>query len=384
MLRSEQRPRDTPPWMGSTESHRPIDSLAGIVSVTKGICRSPWCDQCLTRHICTRVAARRISSENSAVGYSGAGKFGMPKAVAGKKRTRLAAEANGVVSVLCFACRRSTDSTKQQGLTAFFTPAASKPATSEGASVPSTSMEGTTPGSARSARQCSKCRCVMEHKVPSRTADKSVASSSTASKSRVLPQISRLRQYQRLASDQGIPFVIAEHAATALMREACTMCGVAAPAEGHGLTRLRIWPEGVPRWALARCEPRCEPRCESHCGPDSASFSACRCRRSATSVQSRVDAAWGWCGACGAERVARSVCCLHLASLSCAPSTTPPLFLLAQAAQGWIHGSLPPRKRDHRVRHVQPDEGRASHSGLCGGGRRLLRSTYHPPAKPQH
>ena len=86
----------------------------------------------------------------------------------------------------------------------------------------------------------------MEHKVASRTADKSAASSSSSS-SRVLPIIARLRQYQRLASEQGIPFAIAEHAATAMMRRPCELCGVPSPAEGHGLTRLRIWPEGVAR-----------------------------------------------------------------------------------------------------------------------------------------
>ena len=37
--------------------------------------------------------------------------FSMPKST-GKKRHRMADEENGVVSVLCYACRRSADSTK--------------------------------------------------------------------------------------------------------------------------------------------------------------------------------------------------------------------------------------------------------------------------------
>ena len=70
---------------------------------------------------------------------------------------------------------------------------------------------------------------------------------SSGGTSRVLPQIARLRQYQRIAAEQRVPFAIPEHAAAAIMREPCTACGVAAPIEGHGLTRLRVWPEGLSR-----------------------------------------------------------------------------------------------------------------------------------------
>ena len=156
----------------------------------------------------------------------------------------MADESEGVVSLLCFACRRSNDTSKQSGLTAFF---ALKPPTagaeSSGQPTPASTVSG------HVAPQCSKCRRVLEQKLPSRTADKAIATTSTASKShsRVLPQIARLRQYQRLASEQGIPFVILDHAATSMMRDPCTICGVAAPGEGHGLTRLRIWPEGIPK-----------------------------------------------------------------------------------------------------------------------------------------
>ena len=55
---------------------------------------------------------------------------------------------------------------------------------------------------------CSKCRRSMEQKVADRT-----GGSRQAATSRVLPQIARLRQYQRLAAEQGVPFAIAEGAA---------------------------------------------------------------------------------------------------------------------------------------------------------------------------
>jgi hypothetical protein len=67
------------------------------------------------------------------------------------------------------------------------------------------------------------------------------------SKARVLPQIARLRGYQRLALEQRVPFHIAESEATALMRQDCELCGVPAPTEGHGLSRLCHWPDGMRR-----------------------------------------------------------------------------------------------------------------------------------------
>ena len=69
----------------------------------------------------------------------------------------------------------------------------------------------------------------------------------SSSNSRVLPQIARIRAYQRVASEQGVPFAIAESQAAAMMRQPCIACGTPAPTEGHGLTRLRIWPAGLER-----------------------------------------------------------------------------------------------------------------------------------------
>ena len=149
-----------------------------------------------------------------------------------RKKLRQAAESDGgKVSVLCFSCRRTEDKTTQQGIASFF-------------KAPAATADGTTDKKASEQQDealfCSRCRRSMEKKVADRTG-------SGGGQSRVLPQIARLRQYQRLAADQHVPFAIGEAAATALMREACVACGTTAPTEGHGLTRMRVWPEGLAR-----------------------------------------------------------------------------------------------------------------------------------------
>jgi len=148
-----------------------------------------------------------------------------------RKKLRQAAEERGKVSTLCFSCRRTEDRTTQQGLAQFFKAAA-----------PSAARPPPSSGGGGEAMLCSKCRRSMEQKVADRT-----GGSRQAATSRVLPQIARLRQYQRLAAEQGVPFAIAEGAAAEMMREACTACGAPAPVGGHGLTRLRVWPEGMAR-----------------------------------------------------------------------------------------------------------------------------------------
>ena len=148
-----------------------------------------------------------------------------------RKKLRQAAEERGKVSTLCFSCRRTEDRTTQQGLAQFFKAAA-----------PSAARPPPSSGGGGEAMLCSKCRRSMEQKVADRT-----GGSRQAATSRVLPQIARLRQYQRLAAEQCVPFAIAEGAAAEMMREPCTACGAPAPVGGHGLTRLRVWPEGMAR-----------------------------------------------------------------------------------------------------------------------------------------
>ena len=56
-----------------------------------------------------------------------------------------------------------------------------------------------------------------------------------------------MRGYQRIAAEQRVPFAISEINATAMMRRDCELCGVEAPTEGHGLSRLCHWPDGLTR-----------------------------------------------------------------------------------------------------------------------------------------
>jgi len=60
-----------------------------------------------------------------------------------------------------------------------------------------------------------------------------------------LPQLKRLRGYKRTAEVQGVPFLLSERQASAIMRQNCIACGAQPSMRGHGLTRLRIWPEGT-------------------------------------------------------------------------------------------------------------------------------------------
>ncbi len=153
--------------------------------------------------------------------------IGANKAMSSKKRLRQAVESDGGVAILCFACRRSSDGTKQQGLSTFF-------------KAPDSSKPGASSVALDAPLQCSRCLRVMEQPTVDR-------GSGAASKPRVLPQIARIRSYQRVASEQGVPYTITDTAAGAMMRLPCVCCGVAAPQEGHGLTRLRVWPDGLAR-----------------------------------------------------------------------------------------------------------------------------------------
>ena len=162
-----------------------------------------------------------------------------------RKKLRQAKEhAGGKVAVLCFSCRRTEDKTTQQGIVGFFKVATTAASASSKETVDETA-EGEAEGEAEEEAVlfCSKCRRSMEKKI----ADRTGGGGGSGSASRVLPQIARLRQYQRLANEQGVPFAIAEHAATALMREPCVACGTTAPVEGHGLTRMRLWPAELQR-----------------------------------------------------------------------------------------------------------------------------------------
>ena len=147
-----------------------------------------------------------------------------------RRKLRQAVESSdGSVSVLCYACRRTADPTVQRALSSFFAP-----------SVRNVLRSSETASAEEELLLCSKCRRVMDMKRDS-------SGSGIASHTRVLPQIARMRSYQRIAADQHLPFVLKESEATGLMRQDCVLCGIPAPAEGHGLSRLCFWPEGLVR-----------------------------------------------------------------------------------------------------------------------------------------
>ena len=159
---------------------------------------------------------------------------------AAKRSLRQASEtSNGGVEILCFACRRAPGAQKQQSLTGFFKP-------NTGPKEEASKANGTpdvNDGSDDGSLQCTRCLRVMQQP----TADRSGGGGPSSARSRVLPQIARLRQYQRVAAEQSVPWAIGEAAAAALMNEPCVCCGEPAPTEGHGLTRLRVWPDGLER-----------------------------------------------------------------------------------------------------------------------------------------
>ncbi|KAL1528428.1 hypothetical protein AB1Y20_009776 [Prymnesium parvum] len=161
------------------------------------------------------------------------------------KRLRQAEETGGEVAVLCFACRHSSNRTKQQGIAGFF---------SSNRPTPSEQSDAT--------RQCSRCLRVMAQPVVDRS-----GLAPPAAASRVLPQIVRIRSYQRVAEQQGVPFLLSERAGIALMREACVLCGARPPTEGHGLTRLRVWPEGTTPLSAEEKRPRGLTRGAGFMGP---------------------------------------------------------------------------------------------------------------------
>ncbi|GMI32680.1 hypothetical protein TeGR_g4050, partial [Tetraparma gracilis] len=127
-----------------------------------------------------------------------------------KAKLRQAEEKDGVVALLCHACRHDKAHKSQAALSSFFGSPAPVPA-----------------------NHCSRCR------KPLTKPTKGAAAPSGA-----LPHIERIKAYRRLAKDGGVPYELSDAEAARIMRSACSMCGVPAdPERGHGITRLRVWPE---------------------------------------------------------------------------------------------------------------------------------------------
>ncbi|CAK9003786.1 Uncharacterized protein R423 [Durusdinium trenchii] len=133
-------------------------------------------------------------------------------------------EADEVVEVLCFSCRRAKDNRIQKSMTSFL-----KKAAFDLAEVIDLDADEPTDPSI-----CARCRRPLWKKNPELKPTPDALRGSGE-----LPQLQRLRAYRRTAERQGVPFTISEKTACAMMRSPCIACGAAAPLRGHGLTRLR-------------------------------------------------------------------------------------------------------------------------------------------------
>lgn len=196
--------------------------------------------QCTEAEVATIENASAIMSSfaaSSAVGEAVEAN-GTP-AKKSKPKLRQAREAvDKTVEVLCFACRRSKETTVQSSLTGFIK---KKAPPDEVIVVDTTSRDAIVDLSI-----CARCRRPMQEKsdaikLPS---ERPAFGSNVGGQ---LPQHTRLKGYQRIAKEQGVPYLLSEQRASAIMRGDCVGCGVAAPPRGHGLTRLRHWPEGLTR-----------------------------------------------------------------------------------------------------------------------------------------
>ncbi|CAK9003911.1 unnamed protein product [Durusdinium trenchii] len=142
-----------------------------------------------------------------------------------KPKYRQAKEADEVVEVLCFSCRRAKDNRIQKSMTSFLKKVPEK---GEAEVIDLDADEPTDPSI------CARCRRPLWKKNPELKPTPDALRGSGE-----LPQLQRLRAYRRTAERQGVPFTISEKTACAMMRSPCIACGAAAPLRGHGLTRLR-------------------------------------------------------------------------------------------------------------------------------------------------
>mmetsp|Transcript_88095 Transcript_88095/g.169552 ORF Transcript_88095/g.169552 Transcript_88095/m.169552 type:complete len:467 (+) Transcript_88095:70-1470(+) len=144
------------------------------------------------------------------------------------KKYRQADESDGVVEVLCFTCRRANDNKVQKSIMGFFSAGGMKKDCDNKADK------------TNDPNLCHRCRRPMQEKGgPIQCPGDSLKGSGA------MPQLKRFKQYQTMAAKQGVPFLISEKQASAMMREPCVMCGVVSPARGHGIARLRRWPDGM-------------------------------------------------------------------------------------------------------------------------------------------
>ena len=222
-----------------------------------------------------------------------------------KKRKRTYRQAkesrDGAVEILCFSCRRSQSNKIQPALEQFLKPPQAKTwpcwrCTFENKTalgiceicrakrLPEPGSKSADDGptlagySDASGPFCSRCRKDMN---PNRNAGK-------AKSTKALPIIARLQGYKRLAAEHNLPFVLEDHEAIALMRQDCVICGAKASADGHGITRLRHWPDSLVKLKAKCSKPYMGPFCKEN---TTTACGVCNLMKGARSIQSCVEAA---------------------------------------------------------------------------------------------
>eukprot|EP00929_Paragymnodinium_shiwhaense_P010251 TRINITY_DN114825_c0_g1_i1.p1 TRINITY_DN114825_c0_g1~~TRINITY_DN114825_c0_g1_i1.p1 ORF type:complete len:516 (-),score=62.30 TRINITY_DN114825_c0_g1_i1:660-2207(-) len=157
-------------------------------------------------------------------------------------------DSTGTVEVLCYSCRRTKDTSVQQTMLAFLKKKEESVKGTGGVLVPEIDLTAEdvpsnatlTDSRGAAITVCARCRRPMFEKDSS-----SKVTDDTLKGTGELPQLQRYRAYKRTSEKQGVPFALTERLSSALMRQKCIACGAPAPLRGHGLTRLRKWPDGL-------------------------------------------------------------------------------------------------------------------------------------------
>ena len=178
---------------------------------------------------------------------------------------------DGEVEVLCFECRREPRRHRQQTLQ--FSSKRSKP------------VETTVDDSNNDNNFfCARCRVPLQH---SKQKSQSTTTMTANKVLTVLPQVTRLKGYKRLASDTKVPFAMTDSEAMEIMRQSCFGCGKSSGDNGNGISRLRSW-EGFSDATREAAKKRfMGPFSKQNC---IAACSVCNLMKGARSVASFVEA----------------------------------------------------------------------------------------------
>lgn len=139
---------------------------------------------------------------------------------------------DGGVEVLCYDCRRQPQKKRQRTLN--FCPVV---ATKENNTLHQSPRHDESKDAAAIDDGdifCARCRLPLHIQQPKRNAQQNRVVT-------VLPQVTRLKGYKRLANDTGVPFALTDSEAMTIMRQPCFGCGKSAGEDGNGISRLRNW-----------------------------------------------------------------------------------------------------------------------------------------------